>query len=177
MSATTISPFFRLSRELRDQIYHYTLLNQRATFIVANISLDVDYFEGSYCEAADTNRKLRWLLASRQLLTEGLDQFYKHACLKSHYTKMDSECQSLSLDGVTSIFDLKRVKSAHLSIRMGSERFEHEGMSWERIIPRGRELCDILDDNLSQLGSIIEKMDHCAFEYVFDLGHDGWMDP
>lgn len=157
------APFFRIPREIRDRIYHLALLNQRAQIYVANLSLYVDYLEEDNDFTYDDNN-LRWLFTSRQVLGEGLDQFYARAHLQHHSIGKHDHANSLTLDGSTSIFDLKRVKYAELNLHMGKSHHSEDDKYYDLIVPRGKERWAARDEDFSELGKVIKNMDSCAFE-------------
>ena len=160
-----ISPFLRIPRELRDRIYHFALLNQCARFRVANLSLDVHYVEELDTVARYEKDNWRWLLTSRQVLLEGLDQFYMHAELQYYNIVDRGYTHDLTLDGSTSIFDLRRVKAAQLCIKLG-KRYPSEDIHtyYDFVGSVGNENWDECDENFSELGKVIKSMDHHAFE-------------
>jgi hypothetical protein len=156
--------FFRIPRELRDRIYHFTLLNQRVQTNVANLVLDIHYMEEHDSLDPYEEYNLRWLLASRQVLSEGLDQFYTHAKLQNYSIQRNRYSDDLTLDGGASVFDLRRVKAAELSLQMGKEYCERDNKDYELIVPRGKEKWEGTDEDFAELGKVIKSMNHCAFE-------------
>ncbi|KAF1955288.1 hypothetical protein CC80DRAFT_493209 [Byssothecium circinans] len=163
------SPFFWLSRELRDCIYHYALLNQSASTYITDVdvSLDVHYLEEENNIEPylyNSNRNLRWLLTSRQILSEGLDQFYRHAKVQRSCTSDVNRRRDLTLDGSSSIFDIGRVKSAALYLQMGSCPVDRDDKCYNLIVPRGKERWYGNDEDFAGLGKVIKGMDHCVLE-------------
>lgn len=157
-------PFFRIPSELRNRIYHFALLNQRPQFYVANLSVDLCYLEEPGHIEPYENENLRWLLTSRQILSEGLDQFYTHAKLQWYSIWSCDRTNDLTLDGSTSIFDLGRVKAAELSLQMGKEHHERDGKSYDLVVPRGKEKWEGKDEDFAELGKVLKSLDQCAFQ-------------
>ena len=162
---STTSPFFRLPRELRNRIYHFALLNARPSFSQSTADVFVSYLQTDSVEEYQYSEKLRWLLASRQVLSEGLEQFYRYASLDNCYVSWDLEGQhhNLTLDGKTSIFELGRLRAAKLDVRMGKTHVEIDDNLWyDAIVPRGKERFKYNDEDFGALGKAIAKLEACG---------------
>jgi hypothetical protein len=74
------SPFFRLPRELRDQIYDLVFERTRSRYREGNLQLDILY--GPYTGEWRFSRLHKGLLTCKLILSEALEQFYSKAqCL------------------------------------------------------------------------------------------------
>lgn len=68
------SPFFKLPRELRDQIYHHVYNGlDTGCFKYGGTTVDLTYKAGN----TDICQSSTWFLASKQLATEALEQFHR----------------------------------------------------------------------------------------------------
>ncbi|KAF2870915.1 hypothetical protein BDV95DRAFT_71197 [Massariosphaeria phaeospora] len=162
-------PLFRIPRELRDRVYHFALYNQRAEFFTANLSLRVRYLEDEgNLEPFDSrhNVNFRWLLTSRQVLSEGLEQFYAHATLDFYCIWENDWNPDLTLDGTTSIFDLRRVKNAELALQLGKAHHEKDDCIYDLVVPRGKERSRLNDEDFAELGKVLKSVGKCAFEHL-----------
>ncbi|KAF2445510.1 hypothetical protein P171DRAFT_520288 [Karstenula rhodostoma CBS 690.94] len=161
----TTPPFFRLSLELRNRIYHFALLNQRAIFTQSAVQLSVSYIQLSGVYERQAAKNLCWLLTSRRFLEEGLEQFYQHATLDRCSIVRDAKfvSQDLTLDGKTSVFELGRVRAANLSVTMGKTHVvRKDNTRYNVIVPRGKERFDSVDEDFGALGRAIVGLEACG---------------
>lgn len=121
-----LSPFFTLSRELRDIIYHHTWNGQHIHYVIEGCCTfyvrygdEVDwYFDSVKWE--DSYGLPIWLLTCRQFLDEGVEQFYRGATCEHSDNQFSSE---LIRDGVR-LISLYRIKNLHIEPKDWSLLFE-----------------------------------------------------
>lgn len=108
-----------------------------------------------------------WLLTCRQFLSEGLDQFYTHACCISYiiwersFSPPDTK---LTFDNNISVFTFKRIKKLKLYLKLGHERVQGSSALYDHIVPRGKERLGDSDNDFSILVSHMQRFESCDLE-------------
>jgi hypothetical protein len=117
MTTSTLSPFFRLPQELRDQIYDNLLTTAYFPHLRSgNLS-----FSLSYCNPTPTFQTRnnhydgRWLLTNHSILTEATQQLYTKAICTSctRIPILDNKVKPAATPVVYPIFDITKVRSVH----------------------------------------------------------------
>ncbi|KAJ4287748.1 hypothetical protein N0V90_012452 [Kalmusia sp. IMI 367209] len=157
-------PFLRLPRELRNRIYHFALLNQRARFYARYLKLEAHYFFDSSEHSSLNATDFRWLHTSHQILSEGLDHFYLHAKLAIYSVDSHVCYVERTIDGYSSIFNLGKIKTAELNLRMGEDFVKREGKWYSQLVPRSKERSYKYDEDFSELSETIQRLEHCSLE-------------
>jgi hypothetical protein len=75
----TVTSFFSLAREIRDQIYHHLFANTVYHILSRNHVINISYGDASHHQHTFP----AWLLFNKTILSEGLDQFAQHAACTS----------------------------------------------------------------------------------------------
>ncbi|KAF2466871.1 uncharacterized protein BDR25DRAFT_358932 [Lindgomyces ingoldianus] len=95
-----IFPFLQLPRELRDEIYHWMWVGTVFKYRYSNLLANIGYSPDAYNPDAYKSRRLSvtrkfhrqkpalpiWLQLSRQILKEGMEQFYRVAKFQAYWT-------------------------------------------------------------------------------------------
>lgn len=137
MKMAASSQHFRLldlPRELRDRCYHFALLESCTTFSEHDVRFHVHYLRPR-SEAflrCDLLLSMHWLLASKQVLAEAVEQFYRHSTCTS------IEQPSAHSAHRTAIFTCSRIQRLDLSIGMGFHKEDVERRQVVSIFPRIR---------------------------------------
>jgi hypothetical protein len=105
---------------------------------------------------------LRWLLTNRQILSEAVEQFYRHAhCTfygnfkhswnhEDHVTEQSAP-KTAQIVKPISIFTFAKITSISLSLRLGTEMEQVDGEWYERLVPRRSEKTLFDDLDLSEI--------------------------
>ncbi|KAF2119507.1 hypothetical protein BDV96DRAFT_347738 [Lophiotrema nucula] len=157
------SPLLLLPRELRDRIYHLSLLDEEFTFYDKKIKFTVRH--GTYFHGRN---RPSWMFACRQLCDEALTIFYKGARLQSYHLSGRDNAHP------NQYFSVSRLASLQLELFLGTKVVEIAGSEKKRaeVVP-GKTYCDP-DAGLRFLLEALEgeKSSLKHLKIVFEMGRD-----
>jgi hypothetical protein len=117
----------------------------------------------------------RWMLASKQVLSEAVEQFYRHAHCKTYHnvnwhTKYNpysvrreihiEKSKEDQLQHPISVFSIAKIMSISLSLRLSHNIKDHNGKKYAAVIPRRSEREDELssDDDMRDILAHVKSL-------------------